>query len=200
MYLVYVVIAVTIAAFVGWLWWTDREFELPGEYWMAKGLADARGWSNDAELISIEGSFVRPDGVAELQRSGYGWRFGFRSSARADAAAQPAPKNAIPGAPTPTRAVVSGCFQYGVSRGSGRQSNLVRASGQPVRCQDRAAEPGTGTRAPPRCSVLQVWQRAKQQGAPDPAYAEITASLDDGAWRWHFRIEGHVELEFADDC
>jgi len=45
-----------------------------------------------------------------------------------------------------------------------------------------------------------VWTRAKQRGAPDPGYAEITARVIDGVWRWHFRIEEHVDLEIADDC
>jgi hypothetical protein len=72
------VLAVAIAAVIGWIWWTRHEFDLPGEHWMAKAFEDARDWASDAELISIDGNYVKPDGVAELQSSGgWGWQFDF---------------------------------------------------------------------------------------------------------------------------
>lgn len=196
-----VFVALTIVPIVGWLWWTAREFELPGEHWMTKAFAEARTWADDAELSAIEGRYVKPDGVAELQPSGgQGWRFVFRSRARATATARPAAGSVVPGAPAPARAATLDCFEYSVTRGSGRQRNLVRTSGRPVWCGNRLGESRTGTRDPPRCSLRQVWQHAKQLGAPDPGYAEITASVDGEAWRWHFRIEGHIEIDVPDDC
>ncbi|HUH02338.1 MAG TPA: hypothetical protein VML75_10095 [Kofleriaceae bacterium] len=192
-------LAVPVAAVLGWHWWSSRAFDQSGDHWVDKAFAEAREWASDAELISVEGSYVRPDGVAELQRSGaYGWLFWFRSPARAAAAAAPAPEAAIPGAPAPRRRIGTACFKYIVNRGTGRQSNLVTTSGSAAPCRDDAS--GRGTRTPPRCAVIQVWRRAKQQGAPDPGYARIEAAVVDGAWRWRFLIAGHVELEIADDC
>ncbi len=196
----YVCVAGFVAMFVGWLWWSAREFELPGEHWMTKAFAKARGWASDAELVAIEGKFVRPDGVADLEQPGARWDYVFRSNARATAAAQPAPASTIPGAPAPPRATTHGCFQYSLTRGSGRQSNLVSPSAWPVWCQDRRDEAKTGSADPPRCSIRQVWQRAKQLGAPDPGYAEIRASFAGEAWRWDFQIAGHIAVEIPDDC
>jgi hypothetical protein len=84
-----------------------------------------------------------------------------------------------------------------VTRGGGRQSNLVRVSGVPVGC---GRDNLSGASSPPRCSVARLWQRAKQLGAPDPGYAKITASIVDGSWQWQFRIAGHAELVITDDC
>jgi hypothetical protein len=61
---------------------------------------------------------------------------------------------------------------------------------------------------PVRCSLQQVWQRARQRGAPDPALANIVLFPVNGQWSWHFTVfdrakERQVTLfdaELPDDC
>jgi hypothetical protein len=177
----------------GWSWWTGRQFDFPGDQWTAKALDEARGWADDAQLRVIEGRYVRPDGVAELRTADGGWHFLFYSANRASGAAA---STQVPGAPAPP-SMRQHCFSYSVGRGGGRQSNLVRTLGSPTTCPSGL---GAGPRHLPRCSIAQVWQRAIQRGAPNPGYAWIVARADDGAWRWNFKITGHVDLEIPDDC
>ncbi len=192
-------LATMVAGVAAWLVWSHRRFDQPAEYWVAEAFDEARDWAPDAELLQLEGSLVRPDGVAELQQPGAtGWVFLFRSSAHVAEASTPAPKPTVPGAPAPPRKTVNDCFEYRVERGSGRQSNLVRPSGWPRWCAAKRGWPGSGTS--PKCSVQEVWRRARQQGAPDPGYAKLSAQLIDGAWRWAFHIQGYVDLSIPDDC
>ena len=197
-YLVGAFSGVIVLGIGGWLWWSSHEFGLSGEHWMTKASDDARAWADDAELVMIEGKYVRPDGVVELGDTISGrWHFLFRSPSQASARSEAEPQSVVPGAPVPARTSPYDCFSFSVSRGSGRSHNLVLDSGGPVTCRSGL---GPAMAKPPQCTVEQVWARAKQQGAPDPGYAAITARVEDGAWRWSFQIEGHVELELADDC
>lgn len=41
---------------------------------------------------------------------------------------------------------------------------------------------------------------AKAQGAPDPGFATIRASLNETGWHWLFVVEGYVELSVDDAC
>ncbi len=181
----------------GWLWWSSRQFDHPADHWMAKAKHEARAWADDAELSVIEGHYVRPDGVADLpDRGDTGWRFVFRSEALANSPSASPAESTIPGAPPPPSTPRYACFAYIVGRGSGRAGNLVRTNGGPVRCPKGLEQISSG---PPRCSVQEIWRRAEQLGAPNPGYAKIEASVQDG-WRWSFQIPGHVEFDLPDDC
>ena len=190
-------VAVLGAAIGAWLWWSEHQFDQPGDHWRAKALHEARVWATDAKLVTLRGNYVQPDGVAALDHEGdNGWRFFFRSAALGDAEAS-APVRRVPGAPpTATRSRYA-CFRYAVDRGTGRGGNLVRALGEPVRC---GALPGSGPTHMPRCAIQQVWQKAERRGAPNPGYAQIEAKVEDGVWGWVFRIPDHAEFEFPDDC
>jgi len=189
-------VAAMLGAIGGWLWWSGGQLERPGQVWLDVATEHAGDWAADAELVLIDGHRIRPDGAAALLSPGdSGWRFHFRSDQRASSGDGPR-EPVTPGGPRPIVGLL-GCFEFTVRRGTGRQSNLVRTSGQPVRCPAGNVAPGM---APPRCSMNQVWARAEDLGAPNPGFAKINAAAEDGTWQWSFRIPDHVDLTIADDC
>jgi hypothetical protein len=194
-------VAVLVAALGGWLWWSSRQFEHSGDHWIARASDAADAWANDAEWVAIEGRNVKPNGVAALSEPGaVGWRFEFRSPSLQATRLRPRDDSAIPGAPPTKVTAPSGCFEWVVSRGAGRASNLVNTFGSPQRCRSSPAGASRGSREAPRRSIAQVWAMAKAQGAPDPGFATIRASLNETGWHWSFVVEGYVELSLDDAC
>jgi hypothetical protein len=186
-------------ALVYWVIQRKAQMNQDGDAWLAQAAADAREWRSDALVVELEGHGVTSDGHTPLLEDDHlAWSYELASpSLRADP-----PATRIPGAPAPRPP--DRCFLYSVSM-SKTAKNSLYAGGQPsASCKSDAT-----TLPPPSigCSIRQVWSRAKEKGAPDPAYAELRLTTKDGVRTWHFEIPDHgrskrplFALDLPDDC
>ncbi|MBX3273840.1 MAG: hypothetical protein KF729_26485 [Sandaracinaceae bacterium] len=148
---------------------------------------EVSGLGPDAQLVSIEASYVGVDGRVDLDAATYRgsvrYRFGVPRASTGQSAQAPlgAPRVRAPNADA--------------------ASVELNARGMqgPLRVLARA--PSTVRFVPlPRCSFADVWALASARGAPRPAVAAVTyhAALD-GAPVWSFRIaDTDVALSFGD--
>jgi hypothetical protein len=182
----------------GMVWWWvryERRKSQDGDAWLAEATADARNWKSDAQLVTLKGHGVAPDGhTPGLEDFQVTWEYEFTSQSLDPSH----PSNVVPGAPAPRAR--ERCYRYSVSISKIGRGTLD-AHGAAIVCTT-AETPTT----PVRCSIRTVWDRAKARGAPVPAYAEIMLTTRQGARSWHFEIIDHAhgktlfEIDLADDC
>jgi hypothetical protein len=188
-------LVVVAGAIVLWVVRYDRRMSQDGDAWLAEATDEARDWRADAQILRLEGHAVAPDGTTPLLEDfQLTWRYEFVSPGlgeerRADV---------VPGAPPPSRR--PRCFGFSVSLSKIGRSRLD-ARGGATSCTSHES-----IAAPVRCSIRQVWQRARARGAPSPAYAEIRLTTSHGTRAWHFEIVDRVRsaamfaIDLADDC
>ncbi len=152
-----------------------------------QALAMARRTFPDAELLRIEAQYVDEQGRAHFKYNGE-VRYRFRSPSRA---AAPPPPNSEPlGAPQTRRRPFCRLSVYAYKDHALRVSNG----------NDGDTDCGGESIPPPRCTVAAVWARARAQGAPGGAIAEI--DLDGRGWRLAVNSDRGTVFagRFADDC
>lgn len=188
-----VLVGILVVGIILWRIWQHHLESRDGDEWLARGTEEARDWRSDAQLVRFDGDTISPDATMPTPR----WVFVF-ASASMIAAPRPA---SVPGARPPRRP--DACFVYSVVMQSGaRGGDAVYAHGEPTNCPSNQ-EP---IAKPLRCSIKQVWARAKAAGAPTPAYAKILLESKHGVRTWHFEIPDYesskpvFRTDLDDDC
>lgn len=164
--------------------------------YLAKSVTEAQGMASDAELLSLEATMVKPDGMVDLKADG-GLYVYFRSPSHHDRNGDLKP--AIPGGPPP-KDEWGPCPRIRVKTGtwSGARGRHWEFTSEWTR--DDHCERSSSAK-PPRCTFVKLWQRAITAGAPNPGYARIRMSTkSDGTRSWRFTIENVIDKTFPDDC
>ncbi len=160
--------------------------------YIADGMKDAPKQARGAELSSIEATFVTPDGRVHTEHRGRLFMTWVAPS-KVEATAP-----VMPGAP---RSAGGGCTDVTLSVSLAGDSDGVSLRDHMDSSHDTECWKNT---APGKlhCTIADVWKRAIEARAPNPAMATIKLETTADSRRvWHFTIPGHrFSAEFHDDC
>jgi hypothetical protein len=151
----------------------------------------ARNTFSDAQLTRIDAEYVDEAGVARLHYGGYA-RFDFRSPSR------------VRGAPTPLGPVGAPVKE---APNVECELDLRVSQDKPLHVYSQGGDCSHATPVPSlRCTVPQVWAKARDAGAPAGTLATIGLRQHHDAFYWRFYITDHVtgksvfSKDIDDDC
>lgn len=154
-----------------------------------EAISEARSTWSDAELATFYADYVDSKGHALILDTNGGMSFYFRSASHPTTSRTPS----RPGMPPPTPK--ADCLIESAPTSVKKGTSLRESKNYGRRGCDESL-PGK-----PRCSIVEIWQRAIDKGAPSNGVAKIRMWTSNRARNWKFEMDGTPHTyRFADDC